>query len=782
MVIRQMVTRFGADFSGLTKALKKANASVRVTNINFLSATHSADKMSVAYNEAARSTERAANRMAKSTQKSSGVMRSAFSGLDGLMRKVFAVAGTAALVKFGKDSIEVASSMTEVQNVVNQAFGSMAASAEEFASKSYLFNMTALQAKKTASTYMAMGKAVGLASDQAADMAINIAALTGDMSSFFDISQDTVDVAMKAVWTGETESIKKFGVVLTQANLEEYALQRGIKKTWKEMTQAEKTTLRYAYVMDRLAFAQGDALRTSGSWANRVRRISREFLDLKSVVGQGLINVFYNLLEPIEKAIKRLAYFGELFRQVTVNLFGEHNDPSGGAGYTEIFEEGAAAADGMTEAVGDLGDAIKKALLPIDQIHKLGDVNGSGSSSGGMGNDFLGLLGGTGYAQELMEKNPAKNLLSEEDVAEIERKAGLISGIIGDLTGFVSGKLGELKTRLGENLGVDIEDASAREVLDGLVQYSGEKVSEILGLFGIEVDFSNVSFEGIKQKIEDFKKYLEENHANIEHALFLAGASTVGVFAVLVREAIDVFSPLLPGIKDIVDGVTKVIYGIVEFINGIFSGDLDLAIDGIKDIFHGIVDFVWGIVEEIAGAFLGFLELINPASWMSNIGEFAGKALKIKGVEGSDELIEGWKGVRKNMTVNGAVEEAFGGWNNVDFTPQEKPKMSFLEWLHDLTGLASGGVVYSDSVVRVGEYAGANMNPEVIAPQSIMRETVEESNMGVIDALYAMTNRVCKAIEDNRAVVSVGGKQLADDVTRQQNDRAKITGKPILAV
>lgn len=790
-VVRQLMVRGVADFSGLVKALKKTNASVKVTNINFLSSIKSADKMSIAYNETARATERAGNRMAKSSKKTAGIMGDAFSGVGNLFHKIFAIAGTAALVSFGKESINLASSLTEVQNVVNQAFGEMAASAEDFASKAYLFNMTELTAKETSATYMAMGKAMGLAGDQAARMAINAAALSGDLASLRDESQEISASALQSIWTGETKQLRKYGIALTKTNLQEYALLKGISKTWKEMSQAEKTTLRYAYVLESLAFAQGDAERTAGSWANRIRRIGLELKEVMGLFGQGLINIFYNILDSIDSVIKKLAYFAELFRQVTINLFGDHNDSSTSKEFTEEVEDSVSAVEDLEDAINDVEEAAKKALLPFDQIHKLDDTTGTSSLYGEVDSAISDLALEAGKYYDDVIKNAAPGgLLDEEakkqikeDAARIAETIRTMSEKIGTYLEPIHEKWGELKKYLAEKLGVDIETATAMDVLDALVTYSGEKVTEILDLFGIEVDFSNVSFEGIKQKIEDFKKYLEENNANIEHALFLAGASIVGVFAVLVQEAIDVFSPLIPGIKDIIDGVTEVIYGIVEFINGIFSGDLDLAIDGIKNIFHGIVDFVWGIIEEIGGAFLGFLELINPASWMSNIGEFAGKALKIKGVEGSDELIEGWKSVRKNMTVNGAIEEAFGGWNNFDFTKKEAPKMSFLEWLQDhLTGFASGGVIYGDSVVRVGEYAGANMNPEVIAPQSILQETMSESNMGVIDALYVMSSKICKAIEQNRAVVNVGGKQLADDVTRQQNDRAKITGKSILTV
>lgn len=85
-----------------------------------------------------------------------------------------------------------------------------------------------------------------IAEDAASDMAITLTGLTGDVASFYNISQDAAATKLKSVFTGETESLKELGVVMTQANLEQYALSKGISKSISAMTQAELATLRYA--------------------------------------------------------------------------------------------------------------------------------------------------------------------------------------------------------------------------------------------------------------------------------------------------------------------------------------------------------------------------------------------------------------------------------------------------------------------------------------------------------------------------------------------------------
>ena len=137
--------------------------------------------------------------------------------LSGLIVAAFSVR---AIVNFSKECIELGSAIAEVQNVVDVAFGAMSFKIEQFAEAAIEnFGMSKLSAKRTASTYMAMAKGMGIADDAASDMAISLTGLTGDVSSFFNISQELADTKLKSVFTGETETLMDLGVVMTQATL-----------------------------------------------------------------------------------------------------------------------------------------------------------------------------------------------------------------------------------------------------------------------------------------------------------------------------------------------------------------------------------------------------------------------------------------------------------------------------------------------------------------------------------------------------------------------------------
>ena len=134
-------------------------------------------------------------------------LKAGINGLPNALKKIGGLVAAAfsigALVKFGKQAIELGSDIAEVQNVVDTAFGDMAYKIEDFAKSSIQnFGMSQLSAKKTASTYMAMARGMGMEEKAASDMSISLTALTGDVASFYNISQELADVKLKSVFTG----------------------------------------------------------------------------------------------------------------------------------------------------------------------------------------------------------------------------------------------------------------------------------------------------------------------------------------------------------------------------------------------------------------------------------------------------------------------------------------------------------------------------------------------------------------------------------------------------
>ena len=221
-------------------------------------------------------------------------LKSGLSGIGQSLKGIAAAAAVAfsatALINFGKQAVNVASDLQEVQNVVDTAFGDMSHMVESFADTAIEnFGMSELSAKRTASTYMAMSKGLGLYGEQAAQMAIDAAARTGDIASFYNMTQEEADTLLKSIWTGETESLKRIGVVMTQANLDAYALAEGYGKVTSQMSQAELVQLRFAFVMDQTSLAAGDFVKTQDSWANQTRILQERWNEFLGLLGNGLV-------------------------------------------------------------------------------------------------------------------------------------------------------------------------------------------------------------------------------------------------------------------------------------------------------------------------------------------------------------------------------------------------------------------------------------------------------------------------------------------------------------
>jgi hypothetical protein len=136
-------------------------------------------------------------------------------------------------------------------------------------------------------------------------MAESLVGLGGDLSSFKNIKIDVADTALTSIFTGETESLKQLGIVMTQQNLNEFARQKGMKKTVEQMTQSEQVQLRYAYVMDKTKNAQGDFARTSDGAANQQRIFTESLKELSATFGQNLLPVFTPVIAKMNDLLQK---------------------------------------------------------------------------------------------------------------------------------------------------------------------------------------------------------------------------------------------------------------------------------------------------------------------------------------------------------------------------------------------------------------------------------------------------------------------------------------------
>lgn len=309
----------------------------------------------------------------------------------------FAIKG---LVSFSKKCLELGSDLEEVQNVVDVTFTTMSNKVNEFAnSAAKNFGLSETMAKQFTGTYGAMAKAFGFTEKSAYNLSTSLTGLAGDVASFYNISQDEAYTKLKSVFTGETESLKDLGVVMTQTALDSFALANGFNKTTKDMGESEKVALRYKFVMDRLSAASGDFIRTSGGWANQVRVLKLQFDSFKASIGQGLINLLTPVIKLLNVLMSKLVMAAQVFKLFTEFITGSKSSGGGIAATAKSTDKMAGSMGDAAASSGNIGKNVGKAgkeakklaktLLSVDNLNVLSKPD-SGSSGGGDG----GAVGG----------------------------------------------------------------------------------------------------------------------------------------------------------------------------------------------------------------------------------------------------------------------------------------------------------------------------------------------------------------------------------------------------
>lgn len=331
----------------------------------------------------------------------------ASSGFRNLLKTIIPLLSIRQLFSWGSEAIELGSSITEVENVVDTAFGNMADKAYEFAATAKeQFGLSELAAKQYAGTLMAMFNSSGVAQDKAAEMSTTLAGLAGDLASFYNIDTDTAFYKLRAGISGETEPLKQLGINMNIVNLEAYAMSQGITKSYQAMSLAEQSMLRYNYIMAVTKQTQGDFINTQHTWANQWRLLTLNVQQFSSVIGQGLIAALLPALQALNVLMAMLQKVAEAFRDFMYVLTGYEGEGSQGGfvnefagigdvstGLEDIGNSGGDAADGMDDAASAAED-LKKALsvLSFDELNQLSDAaTDAGSAIGDLGGSSSGL-------------------------------------------------------------------------------------------------------------------------------------------------------------------------------------------------------------------------------------------------------------------------------------------------------------------------------------------------------------------------------------------------------
>lgn len=336
--------------------------------------------------------------------------KSAFSIVTTFGKLYTAVWSLARVFGFLKESINISSSLTEVENVVRQTFGRYEKMINDFAETSIeKYGMSELSVKTFASRFQAMGMALDIPQKQMAKMSVRLTALTGDMASFYDVAQSDVAKSLQSIFTGTTKPMRQYSVDFTQATLNEWLMKKGIDANVKSMSQAQKAMVRYYYTLERMEMVTDDFQRTSTTWHNTLAVLHENFKELGKTVGTIAINAFKPFLRALNVVIQKINSFVETVTSALGAIFGWRFEISKGGtsdltddlndayGYMDDLSDAAGSASGNTSGIAKNAKKAKKeiqqATRSFDELKTISKQNnniGNSSGAGGSGSGSVG--------------------------------------------------------------------------------------------------------------------------------------------------------------------------------------------------------------------------------------------------------------------------------------------------------------------------------------------------------------------------------------------------------
>jgi len=540
------------------------------------------------------------------------------------------------IIDFGKECIELSSNLSEVQNVVDTVFPTMNRQIDNFARNAAVqFGLSETMAKNFTGTFGAMGKAFGFSEGQAYDMATALTGLAGDVASFYNMSQDEAYTKLKSVFTGETESLKSLGVVMTQTALDAFAMANGFGKTTKSMSEAEKVALRFKFVQDQLSSAQGDFMRTSDGWANQVRLLSLQFDSLKAAIGSGLIAVLSPVVRMLNILIGRILTAMNALKSFFSMLGGTAKLAINPKGVTAGTDAVAKSADKASGALGGAGGAAKKAAKDIksattgiDELNILPDQSdssgggGGGEGGGGVADfpvesfDTGAMEEGTakinGHLQGMIDRfNELKNLFMSgfwEGFGDTTVFTSIESHIVGigkSLKGiFTSPEVLSAANTFADKVAVSLGKIAGAGLsisfsfadflvgsIDTYLNQNSERIkSGIVKMFDIEGSIVDIQTNFITALADIFTIFRGDNFKQIGADLISVFADTFGTILILsesvFRDVLDVLLTPITELKDrTIDTLNNLSVPAVQIFN-------DLA-----DVFHMFGDTIVGIYD-----------------------------------------------------------------------------------------------------------------------------------------------------------------------------------------
>lgn len=627
---------------------------------------------------------------------------------------------TAPIVAAGGAAIKLASDFQESLNKVDVAFKDTSGQVKSFAKTALnSFGIAEGTALDMAALFGDMSTSMGLTTGEAAKMSTALVGLAGDLSSFKNMNIEEVTTALNGVFTGETESLKRLGVVMTETNLQQFALSQGIQKNIKDFTQAEKTLLRYEYVMGVTANAHGDFARTGGGAANQMRVFQESLKDLGVQFGDVMLPIFTDVVKKLNELIKGFKDLSFEQKQNIIEIAGLTavigpvlialgsmagameklikagrflHKIMGSSGLYSVLSKfgpvGGIIAAAVGAAVYAINEGTKKIAPDVSVWERLGIAFGNAArqNAGGKNLAIEELEKAQKRAVELKETldvldkrrpGPQNQNVSRVPVPQQVIQAPKLQGM-DLLSNSAIGEYGKLADRIAA-------EAKARPLLEPL-------------------KLTSTGVKKVTQTWDELPRSLGPTIANTEAII----AKNLDNTFVLIEDgqiaAMDKLAALNSGITDILNqGLQGMVVGVASALGAAAAG----AEGGIgalsKVLLGGIADMAIQLGQLAIGVGLT-IEAIKKS--LENLGPGA--------------ILAGIALVALGSFVKGQAAKIGAGQGG------DRGRSS-------MPAFANGGIVSGPTIGLMGEYPGAKSNPEVIAPLDKLQSMLNNNGGGNVN-------------------------------------------------
>ncbi len=279
---------------------------------------------------------------------------------------------TLPIIAAASASFKLGASMQSTMGKVDVVFGKNSDAIKRWSENSLeQFGLAKLTALDMASSFGDMALGMGISLNKSSEMSKKLTELTMDIATFKDQSVDVTRTALNSIFTGETESLKKFGIVMTQANLQQFAFNKGIRKKINLMTEAEKTELRYEFVLEKTKLAMGNYKREQDEATAQMELFKQASIELGESFSEQIIPIFTPVLSFLNKTIKGFAGLSDGTKKFIVTL----------AGVVAVVGPTLFVLGGFFRSIRDINEGMKMTKGAISAVKGAGKLFSSTASN-----------------------------------------------------------------------------------------------------------------------------------------------------------------------------------------------------------------------------------------------------------------------------------------------------------------------------------------------------------------------------------------------------------------